>query len=390
MTKISFTRRMLKVFRLFRARILPKRIFLIDCGSNDAQPLTRERLDFFFRSTGTPISEISVRSLVPLFYHGPVLVRGVAKTATPTVVRIASRVLDVDEKTCFVEAWHWHTGLEYLLGEANQTRARSVFDRWKKALPQGMERAYIFGTGPSLARALERDWTDGYRIVCNTIVRDAELWHHIDPHAIVAGDGLYHFGLTPFALAFRRDLAARLRESPATVFIYPAMFDVLVRREFDEFQDRLVPIAGGKSTSLHETVLRDFELPELGNVLNLLLLPIACSLSKRVGLWGFDGRAPTVQLFWANSDKHSYPELMNTLRDASPAFFSELVPKDDPEKYLRSVHGDVLTHCLAAAEKDGFTFEMLHKTWTPALARYAVETIGDCPNAKPDRDRIQF
>ncbi len=368
--KTSPARRALKRLRQLRARLLPRRVFLCDTGPDDAVPGVRERLEFFFGPSQVPVTTIPARSLLPLFYHGPVLVRGTRKADTPTAVRIASRVLDVDEKACFVEAWNWHIGLEYLLGEADQAQARQIYARWKSALPAGLHRAYVFGTGPSLARALDRDWSDGYRIVCNTIVRDAELWHHIDPHAIVAGDGLYHFGLTAFAKAFRRDLALRLRESPKTIFIYPSMFDAVVRRELAEFQDRLVPISGGSSTALHETVARDFELPELGNVLNLLLLPIACNLSKRVGMWGFDGRAPSDQLFWSNSGKHSYPELMATLRETSPGFFDAMVPKDDPEKYIRSVHGDVLAHCLAAAEKDGFTFEMLHKTWTPALAKF--------------------
>lgn len=381
MTHRSLARRTLKFMRDFRFRILRRRIFLIDTCPDDASPPVRARQHFFFGPTGVEIEHIAPRSLKPLLYHGPVLVRGTRKLETPTLVRITSRVLDVDEKTCAMEAWNWHIGLEYLLGAPDAQRARKIFERWKSGLSGGLQRSYVFGTGPSLARALERDWSDGIRIVCNTIVRDAELWHHIAPHAIVAGDGLYHFGLTEFATAFRRDLALRLAESPETIFIYPAMFDALVRRELGTFSEQLVPIPGGKSTLVHQSLNRDFQLPELGNVLNLLLLPVACSLTKRIGLWGFDGRAPADTFFWANSGKHSYPELMDGLRTASPAFFNEMVPKDDPEKYIREVHGDVLAHGLKMAEADGFTFEMLHKTWTPALARYALTPEGAADHA---------
>ncbi|WP_458868572.1 hypothetical protein, partial [Enterococcus faecium] len=82
----------------------------------------------------------------------------------------------------------------------------------------------------------------------------------------------------------------------------------------------------------------------LGNVLNKLLLPLGCNLSKHVGLWGFDGRAPKDQLFWSNSQKQSYTELMPTLQAAHPAFFDHFVPRENPEKYVQSVHGDVLEY----------------------------------------------
>lgn len=363
-------RKLLNVVRYVRWLILPQRIFLVNTKQDDATPAVQDRIDFFFGPTNIRVETITARSLKPLLYHGPVLVRGAAREDTPAIVRMTGRVVDVDETRCFVEAWNWHTGLECLMGRADKRRAREIYDDWQNRLPSDLRRAYVFGTGPSLAKAIDKNWSDGIRIVCNTIVRDQKLWHHIDPHVIVAGDGLYHFGVTDFARSFRKDLALRLSESPHTIFIYPGMFDVLVHREFSHCRDRLVPVPTGQSIALHKTLAADFELPNLGNVLNLLLLPVACSVRKDIGLWGFDGRAPADKLFWSNSGKHSYPELMDTLRTASPAFYDVMVPKDDPEKYVRSVHGDVLAHALKVAEADGYRFEMLHDTWTSALQKY--------------------
>ncbi len=356
--------------RDLRRRLLPKRVFVMDSRRQPGVPDTTTRVAFFFGPTGVKVERIRPGSLKPLFFHGPILIRGEKKTAVPFFLRMLNPTFDVDETTCFVEAWHWHNALEFLQGPIDAAQGRRAFAAWRDRLPEGLSRAYVFGTGPSLALALQKDWCDGYRVVCNTIVRDTELWRHINPHAVVAGDALYHFGVTDFAAAFRRDLAERLRESPSVVFIYPAMFDRFVRRAFPEFTDRLIPIPTGQATVAHDVINEHFQLPALGNVLNLLLLPLGCSLSRRVGLWGFDGRAPNDTLFWSNSQKHSYGELLHTLRETSPAFFDEMVPKDDPEKYIRSVHGDVLTHCLSEAEKAGFTFEMLHETWTPALRKY--------------------
>ena len=73
-----------------------------------------------------------------------------------------------------------------------------------------------------------------------------------------------------------------------------------------------------------------------------LLLPIATSLSKNVFLWGFDGRAPNATNFWVTSNNHSYPELMDGLRDAHPAFFNYYLPKGREGEYVTEVHGDLL------------------------------------------------
>lgn len=290
---------------------------------------------------------------------------------------------EINRNTNPQEGWNWIDAAAYVA--QHQPDLPAAVQRFQAALqrmgvtPHQQDRpCYVFGTGPSLGLAAERDWSDGLRIVCNTIVRDPELWAHIQPHLIVAGDGIYHFGFTEFARAFRHDLKARLESSDA-LFLYPAQFDVIVRRELGHLPQQLVPIAIGQHTAIHHTTLTHFELPALGNVLNLLLLPIGSLMAKRVGLWGFDGRAPADKLFWSNSAKQSYTELLPTLQAAHPAFFDHNVPKHDPEKYLRSVHGDVLENCLRDAEAAGWRYEMLHPTWTPTLAQRRAPGVPATP-----------
>jgi hypothetical protein len=125
----------------------------------------------------------------------------------------------------------------------------------------------------------------------------------------------------------------------------------------------------GSHKSISTSLLERFELPNLGNILNIALLPLACTLTKDVRLWGFDGRAPDDKLFWANSSKHSYPELMDTLRAAHPAFFAHHVPADKPDKYVKTFHGDQLDQSLVDAERRGWSFTMMHKSWTPTLQK---------------------
>jgi hypothetical protein len=135
--------------------------------------------------------------------------------------------------------------------------------------------------------------------------------------------------------------------------------------------DRLIPIPVVDGKNFSDIIETKFELPGVGNVLNSLLLPLASYLTDNIGLWGFDGRAPTDKLFWKNSDKHFYSDLVPQLQKLHPAFYQTLVPKDNPEKYVQSVHGDVLNNMLTEAEGKGKVFSMLHETYTETLkARY--------------------
>jgi hypothetical protein len=218
--------------------------------------------------------------------------------------------------------------------------------------------------------------TEGvWRIACNTIVRDRELWHAVKPHVLVAADPGYHFGPTVFARAFRHDLAQRLGET-RTAFVYPRQYEWLVRREFGDVTDLLFPVP------LHEPedgdwgrcdLLRNYTLLTNRNVL-LYMLQVAATVSSEINLWGFDGKAPNDVLFWTNSERQNYRELMWSLHEGYPAFYEESVPANDGAKYTREVMGDSLEMVLSEMEAAGKTIRMLHKSWTEPLGkRFAAE-----------------
>ncbi len=277
------------------------------------------------------------------------------------------------------EAWEWHELVSQHtrpLPDIAAARARLQAYAGRHALRE-FGRAYVFGTGPSLERARERRWDDGVRIVCNTIVRDRELWLHLQPHFILAADAGYHFSMTRHAAAFREDLGRRLAETD-TMFLYPAVFDAVVRRELAAHADRLVPVPGGQGRNLANNLLNDFEFPDLHNILPRLLI-VAGTFADDIRLWGFDGRAPDARDFWHNSGRHSYPEHMAALKTAYPAFFEELVPNRDPTRYMRRAFGDELEEALAAAEAAGKRFIMLHDTYTEILQRRRPP-VGEAPH----------
>ncbi len=236
----------------------------------------------------------------------------------------------------------------------------------------GPRPAYLIGTGPSLPKAAKRSFCDGTTVVCNTIVRDPDIWAHLNPDFLAAGDVMYHFGPTPHAQQFRADALERLRESNGrTLFVYPAQYDIIIRKEFQDVHDSLVPIPMGFHGDSAVDLTRHFGLPILAlpNVLTVLLLPIGSTLSKDVRLWGFDGRSPTDSGFWQNASNQSYTTLISGIRAAHPAFFETSIPTGRDSRYFDTYFGQRLDDILTEAEASGFRFWMLHPSWGPALQK---------------------
>jgi hypothetical protein len=275
---------------------------------------------------------------------------------------------NVDYKRNHHDAWVWHTVLFESFDDIYESEP-FYKDKLFFHLDQNsanIDSCHLFGTGPSLLFAKEFNYDNSYRIVCNTIVKDKALWHFIKPNLIVAGDALYHYSDSDFAKCFRRDLKERLFESPDTFFVFPKLYFPFLLGEFKELENQLIPIALHNSENIQN--LREcFKLPSLGNVLNLLLLPIGISLSKEIFLLGFDGKAPGDDFFWKNPSNLFYEEEFKSLVDDHPQFFNYYVPKSDPTKYVKTVHGDLLETELTKFENMGYNFTLLKPSFTPTL-----------------------
>ena len=342
-----------------------------------------DRLRFLFAHLEKTPGLRRVRRASPAAYMLSSGVAAADAAAVPSIARRGLRwVVNLDYETNPDDAWaliNLGAAMTHRPDRKTLAMVRQRFvDHVQRLKADGSRPVYLFGTGPSLQSASTRSFADGTVVVCNTIVRDRELWHHLAPDFLAAVDALYHFGHTPHARAFRADALRRLQESNGrTLFVYPALFDVIVRSEFKEVQSLLVPIPMGEHSDPTVDLTKRFNFPPLGNVLGDLLLPLGCTLSRDVRLWGFDGRAPTDSGFWSNSARQSYPELMPAMRDSHPAFFAGRIPKGNEVQYVKQVHGDHLEERFTEAERRGFQFRMLHPSWTPAFQKRYCELRPD-------------
>ena len=231
---------------------------------------------------------------------------------------------------------------------------------------------HIFGTGPSLDLASSLRLPESTRIVCNTIVKNAELLEQIQPHILVAGDSLYHFSDTAHAEQFRRDVVRCLRRH-TPLFVYPAIYHrVVLKAVPPELHHLLIPVPQGSRTGFLPGLVSDFQLPRLGNVLNLLLIPCALAAGTRVYLLGFDGRAEGSEGFWRNSTANSYPDLLNVLAKEYPAFREFFVPTADPNRYVNQTLGEDLERNLKEAASAGMEFRLLAPSRLPGLISLPV------------------
>ena len=278
---------------------------------------------------------------------------------------LREKCLDIDRHAGQWDGWDWATlparirpraAVEHQVATAQQ-RFTSFID----SLPTH-RRAYVFGTGPSLELAHGRDFSDGYRVVCNTIVRNERLVEHIRPHFIVAGDAIYHFGNTRHAAAFRADLHRVLSRYDMR-FMIPDTFYPLFARDYPDIIDKVIPI-DTSGQGIFIDLKKRLAWSSLENVLNGFLLPLGSSLADEICLLGFDGRAPDAEQFWTNSSANSYPELKPTIEAAHPGFFAHMNYED-----YAAAQSDGAERIMEAGERLGKRYVPLHATHIPALRR---------------------
>jgi hypothetical protein len=235
-------------------------------------------------------------------------------------------------------------------------------------------KAYVFGTGPSLSRAMEFDYSGGVRIVCNSIVRNLELLSHIRPHFITATDFVFHFGPSRYAAEFRRDLVSAL-EATGAYFLVTEQPAPLLFHHCPEIRERTIAIPLARRHDLRAVLRRvnvqlldNFQVRSLNSVLTLLMLPVASTLADEVYVLGCDGRRLDDKGFWSHHGPAQYTGLMKTVSDCHPGFFAIDYP-GYYEEYCRQVEA-----VCAAGEALGKSYASLAPSYVPALANRSNST----------------
>jgi len=192
------------------------------------------------------------------------------------------------------------------------------FNLYIDSLPD-YSKAFVFGTGPSVTGAFEHDFSDGYRIICNTLIKNKELMKHIKPNFLAALDGIYHFGISKYACQFREDLEVFIQENKCMVLVPEDEYSNFIYY-YSKYRDFILPVSYD-TQDINLDMKKVFQTKGVPNVLNRLLLPLSSSLSNEIYFLGFDGRKNNDLHFWSSSEKINYEDLKVYHQMAHPGFF---------------------------------------------------------------------
>lgn len=229
---------------------------------------------------------------------------------------------------------------------------------------------YLFGTGESIKKFnVEEMDSDAAVIVCNTVVKNKDLFERLRPNVMVAGDALYHFSDEQFSRMFQADLRERLNEMPSTLFIYPQIFESFMLRTYsgvNKDQLQSLPVLTEKKMT---AIRRSTSLPRYGNSFNLLSFPIATYIAKKnIFFIGYDGKSKTAKNFWKNDEDTFYSKEAEELLEKNVAFRKVFL---ENQHYSQKVFGAKLESRLGEVEKTGINLVSLFPSNTePFNKRY--------------------
>jgi hypothetical protein len=247
-----------------------------------------------------------------------------------------------------------------------RSASQEMFAGHVGSLP-GYAKAYVFGTGPSIGAAYDYDFADGYRIVCNTMIKNKKLMDHIRPHFLVAGDAIYHFGISRYACQFRKDLEAFLTDHNCLLLIPERYYPNFIAHNA-QLAKYTVPVPY-TATSINLSMKSRFETQSVHNILNQLLLPLASSLCDDIYLLGFDGRNSNDKHFWASLESVNYEDLKGFHQEAHPGFFRGM----DYQQYA-NIQAELAEAIMSLGESMGKKYGCLNESGNIALQRRFVDS----------------
>ena len=241
-------------------------------------------------------------------------------------------------------SWRFH--------EAFSLHRRKIKSRCRNPIPpcayKRNERVIIMGTGPSSSLIYSSAASKYDLITCNTAVKSERLFQSQNIVAHCFSDATFMAGASAYSHAFLSDLRIRM-SSRNFHLVHDAMHAGFLSQYLGTTKSgNLIPIFLDPCNSKVPTFSKHSFQYSYTNVLTALLLPVALSWYDEVYMVGFDGKGTTKNYFWSHQDDFQYQDLLPTVRECDPGFFSTV----DYDKYSRE-HEQYLSSLLAEALRMG-------------------------------------
>ncbi|MDD5198737.1 MAG: hypothetical protein PHC88_02960 [Terrimicrobiaceae bacterium] len=282
---------------------------------------------------------------------------------------------NVDRQTYSREASTW-LDVPRLLGSSRSSvvaECREKFAEMAAALGGG-QRAYVFGTGPCLEEIAEMELLQGVRVVSNSLVRNERLMEKIRPSIVCCGDPVFHAGCSGYAAEFRRNLADAMQRHPLYAVV-PITHYPYYRAHFPaSLMKRIFGVPINKLGHFNFDLLSDYEVNQTGNILTMLMLPVASTLAREVCIGGCDGRSDKAQAyFWSHHAPSQIVDKMDAAKESHPGFFR--ISYTD----YYDQHCETLELLMQEGEQAGHIFRNITTSHVPGLARRDFSDSGSRP-----------
>lgn len=322
---------------------------------------------------------ISKNKRIRVIPAGSSEVAGLCKSADALLLWDASKfyqlpnaLLSLHKVRIVDKNYYWVTEARNYVWTYNSTIPRDDMDALTKQAMKNhdslmaeagkLKKAYVFGTGPSVTEALNFDFSDGFRVVANTIINDPRLTAHIRPHADVFGDFVYHVGPSKYAAKFRKQLARQCRKGCYAVCRNDVM--PLMVAHYPEMRERIISIPIKLFVGPNILSRERFYVKLSNNSLVGWMLPLASASAQNIYILGCDGRKPGDKMFWGHAKTTHYDDLTKTLVQTHPSAFNKTDYQSFSSQYERDAE-ELISH----GESLGKKYVSLTKSYIPVLQK---------------------
>lgn len=226
-----------------------------------------------------------------------------------------------------------------------------------------------FGNGPSLEKIVTNkiDIGDGVAAVCNSTIADHAALSHLKPEMLFCGDPVQHCGVSKYAGEFRTALAASLSDPSRVLFTQLGYVPYFRSITGPECHDRIIGIGNDRRSAFNLDLSAEFITAATANIFTMLVLPVACTVSKDINVFGCDGMSFSASTKpWSHSNEDDYMGRMAVTHRVHPGFWRRNY-EEEYWSYCRD-----LGELLNTAEKTGHKVCVRTPSYVPALAkRYA-------------------
>lgn len=183
------------------------------------------------------------------------------------------------------------------------------------------------------------------------------------PELLFCGDPVQHCGVSLYAGQFRKDLKHALEDPSRVLFTqlgYVPYFRLVTPASC---HNRIIGIGNDRRAEFNLDLRTDYLTAAMANIFTMLVLPVACTISKDIDIYGCDGMSfAEATKPWSHAGEDDYMSKMSVTHRVHSGFWNRNY-EEEYWSYCRDM-SDLLTQ----AEGKGTSITVRTPSYVPALA----------------------